>query len=105
MEVEEYMLNRSDLFDMRYFVEAAVAVDKPRKQVTRISVERTDPSYHLWLSGVNMGAKVFLDGVEQDLVVTADSEMGFVKRARMRDGNFVKVDEEVVWGKVRIELL
>ncbi|WP_347883230.1 hypothetical protein [Pseudomonas aestiva] len=73
----------------------------------RVSVDQHDPGYSPGLIG--RGVKVFLDGVEQRQVVTADDELGLIVMYDLDEQGNVKVEgDEVVWvtvhGAVKIEL-
>ncbi len=73
----------------------------------RVSADPQDPGYSPGLTG--RGVKVFLDGVEQHQVVTADDELGLVVMYDVDENGQVKMDGEMVrrinaQGTVRIEL-
>lgn len=70
----------------------------------RVSADKSDPCYF----DINKYGRlrVYLDGVEQFGVVTADEEMGYIRRI-MFDGRAVRmiggeVDIRMFTGKVRI---
>ena len=73
----------------------------------RVSVDEQDPGYSPGLIG--RGVKVFLDGVEQRQVVTADDELGLIVMYDVDENGRVKMDGEMVrrinaQGAVKIEL-
>ena len=51
----------------------------------RISTDETDPGYQTWADLMCQGAKVevFLDGIKQNEVDTADDVQGYVRRAQV----------------------
>lgn len=70
----------------------------------RMSINAWDDGY----KNLDLNARVFLDGVEQKLCVTADEEKGYVLRYKSID-HILKVDkqlgaieQEEVYGKVEI---
>lgn len=69
----------------------------------RLSVDKEDPGY----TGPIRGLKVFLDGVEQKWVITADEEEGKVLTlVRLPDGNFARDGDELrqEWKSGKVEL-
>jgi len=80
----------------------------------RISVDQADPGYQKFRDLQATGApiaRVFVDGVLQHYVITADEDMGYVVKSRRDDEGTVMVDwerdeflTEKVWGSVVIQL-
>lgn len=77
----------------------------------RCSAEKGDPGYDNFIVAMEHGRKVTvtLDGVEQDMVITADEEQGFVRRLVKDAEGHVYHDatrncatDEVVRGSVKI---
>lgn len=74
---------------------------KVSNRLTRLSVEENDPGYCVEAHTSNV--TIFLDGEVIPLVVTADSNEGYVKYlARGSDGQRLTLER---YGKVRIEIL
>lgn len=80
---------------------------------SRVSCEKGDPGELAYCLACADGKsiKVFLDGVEQKLAVTADTAQGFVKRAIESDGGNLafnrrtgEIFHEVVHGRVEIRI-
>lgn len=79
----------------------------------RLSIDSDDRgnSYYEMLMANDKHVRVFLDGVEQDCVITCDDELGFIDRYRKdANGDFIldRLHEcaarETVQGAVRIEI-
>jgi hypothetical protein len=76
----------------------------------RISIEKDDPGYRLFCMrrGDNLRPIVFLDGVQQNWVITADTIEGLVKRTVITAAGNIAHDgidflTESVFGKVSID--
>lgn len=112
--------------DRRSFVSllplgAAAVVHKPTEAVARgipdgirVSSEKGDPGERLYcqLCGDKKRVRIFLDGAEQQMAVTADERLGMVKRAVLTPkGNLAvnhatgEIFHEEVYGAVRIEIV
>ena len=77
----------------------------------RLSVNRDDAGHSQWIEVQSMGktADIYLDGIEQNNVVTVDDEAGTVLRYKVGDDGqlVVEGDElicELVMGRVEIRL-
>jgi len=70
----------------------------------RVSVDTQDPGYSPGLIG--RGVKVFLDGIEQRRVVTADDELGLVVMYDVDEQGQVKIEvvRITAHGAVKIEM-
>jgi hypothetical protein len=84
-----------------------------RCAVVRLSADENDPGYAAWMAIPNrFEVTIFLDGVEQRSVVTADDEDGFVVKSKLDAQGNVQVNPEKpdeIWmemlhGAVRIEV-
>lgn len=74
----------------------------------RLSCDDNDPGYQAWEE--RHPVKVFLDGVEMDRCITADTDEGYILRFRCHPDGRVVVDNGVVckeelYGVVTIEPL
>jgi hypothetical protein len=79
----------------------------------RLSCDATDPGHKEWLRlGSPAGRTlVFVDGVQQRRVITADEEAGFVEKFSTNENGHMRVDyakneaiRETMRGVVRIEV-
>lgn len=76
----------------------------------RVSIELDDPACKPETSMLARTAEVYLDGVKQHLVVTADDEEGFVKRYKTLANGLLYQNEqgysetEIVKGQVTIKI-
>ena len=77
----------------------------------RISIERNDPGFANYEKMMIAGPvhRILLDGIEQSMVLTADSDEGMVKRLKKnKDDSIVRshdrsyAETEIVYGKVEI---
>lgn len=74
----------------------------------RVSVDSQDPGHDQWLTAQHFGnvVRVYLDGVEQALVLTADDREGLIVRCSepvRYDQHTGRPVEEVIRGKVSLE--
>lgn len=71
----------------------------------RVSCEKDDPGYKYWLK--NKQCRIFLNDIEVDSCIMADSDEGVIKRfVKDEIGNFVAdgdgIKTEILKGKVEI---
>lgn len=72
----------------------------------RLSINADDSGYNLELA---MRSKIYLDGIKQLNALTADEELGYIKRYRINSRGEVyilkdSIETEEVYGKVEIVL-
>ena len=67
--------------------------------VMRLSVNEDDDGYANWthLQRVGKDAEIFLDGVQQNYVLTVDDELGMIVRQKVdADGRVVAEGDEII---------